>query len=104
MSDSESSALSSPPASEDEKKFAPIFLKAKANKTKVKKIVLAPPEPPSPPKPKRSPSPAHEEVLADNPDIAVSLRLRKCFPDCIAIYHVLDARHSVLTRVDCSSL
>ncbi len=31
----------------------------------------------SPPTPKRAPSPAHEYVLADNQDIAVSLRLRR---------------------------
>ena len=30
----------------------------------------------SPPRPKREPSPPHEYVLADNPDIAVSVRTR----------------------------
>ncbi|KAL1296551.1 hypothetical protein AAFC00_000055 [Neodothiora populina] len=87
MSDSESSALSSPPASDDER-LAPIFLKARSKKTKagsnnnakkIKKINVAPPTPPSPPRPKRSPSPQHEETLADNPDIAFITMFRSRF-------------------------
>lgn len=65
-SDSDSS-LSSVAPEEEVKKLAPIFLKAK----KATKVVVPPPAI-SPPRPKRAPSPPHEEVLADNPDIAVS--------------------------------
>lgn len=36
------------------------------------KLSEQPPKSPSPPPRKRSPSPPHEYVLADNPDIAVS--------------------------------
>lgn len=71
MSDSDSSSLSSAPPTDDEK-IAPIFMKARANS---KKVVKPPPAPASPPRPKRSPSPPHEEVMADNPDIAVSFTL-----------------------------
>lgn len=72
MSDSDSSALSS--LASDDERIAPIFLKAKGKKQqkKVKKVNVAPTSPPSPPRPKRSPSPEHEEVLADNADVAVS--------------------------------
>lgn len=66
MDDSDSSSLSSAPE-EEIKKLAPIFLKAK-KATKA----AAPPPKASPARPKREPSPPHEEVLADNPDIAVS--------------------------------
>lgn len=73
MDDSDSSSLSSAPPTEDEK-LAPIFKKM-ANRKKVaskkKKAPVTPPTPPSPPRPKRSPSPPHEESLADNPDVAV---------------------------------
>jgi hypothetical protein len=63
--DSDSSLSEAP--EEEVKKLAPIFMKAK----KATKLV-APPPAVSPPRPKRAPSPPHEEVLADNPDIAVS--------------------------------
>ncbi len=73
MSSDESSELSSAPPSEDEsipeseKKdgILKFFSKAvpKTTATKVN----------SPPPPEREPSPPHEYVLADNPDIAVSL-------------------------------
>lgn len=63
--DSDSSLSEAP--EEEVKKLAPIFMKAK----KATKLV-APPPVVSPPRPKRPPSPPHEEVLADNPDIAVS--------------------------------
>lgn len=63
--DSDSSSLSSAPE-EEVKKLAPIFQKAKLARSYVPK---------SPPrKPQRPPSPPHEEVLADNADIAVSIR------------------------------
>lgn len=68
-SDSDTSSLSSAAPEEEIKKLAPIFMKAK----KATKLV-APPPAVSPPRPKRPPSPPHEEVLADNPDIAVSLQ------------------------------
>ncbi|KXT01438.1 hypothetical protein AC578_9544 [Pseudocercospora eumusae] len=75
-SDSDSSALSSAP--EDEvKKLAPIFLKAK----KATKLVAPPPKA-SPPRPKREASPPHEEVLADNPDIAFIVMFRSRFNEC----------------------
>lgn len=63
--DSDSSLSEAP--EEEVKKLAPIFMKAK----KATKLV-APPPVVSPPRPKRAPSPPHEDVLADNPDIAVS--------------------------------
>ena len=64
--DSDSSGLSEH-SDKEIQKLAPVFLKAK----KASKLV-APPPVVSPPKPKRPPSPPHEEVLADNGDIAVS--------------------------------
>lgn len=66
MDDSDSSSLSSAP-DEEVQKLAPIFARAK-KATKLK----APPPKESPPRPKRDPSPPHEDVFADNPDIAVS--------------------------------
>lgn len=68
MDDSDSSSLSSAPE-EEVQKLAPIFVKAK----KATKQAYPPPIL-SPPRPKRAPSPPHEDVLADNPDIAVSWR------------------------------
>lgn len=64
MDDSDGSLSSA--GSEEIKKLAPIFKKAKAA-TKIR----FPPPVVSPPRPKRAPSPPHETVLADNPDIAV---------------------------------
>ncbi|KAF2718673.1 hypothetical protein K431DRAFT_274252 [Polychaeton citri CBS 116435] len=73
--DSDSSSLSSAP--EDEvKKLAPIFLKAK----KATKLAAPPPDV-SPPRPKRAPSPPHELVLADNPDIAFLVMFRSRWSD-----------------------
>lgn len=75
MSDSElSSVLSSPPASDDEAQvIGPLdkFLK-KPSASKKKKAAHPPASPPV--QRKRPASPPHEEVLADNPDIAVSQR------------------------------
>ncbi|OJD31640.1 uncharacterized protein BKCO1_4600064 [Diplodia corticola] len=88
MSDSElSSVLSSPPASDDEAKaIGPMdkFLQ-KSSLAKRKMTVATTAQPPSPPvKRKRSPSPPHEEVLADNPIIPVLVtfraRLSEAFP------------------------
>lgn len=73
MDISDTSSLSSAPVS-DVERLAPIFLKAKG-KAKGKAITKATTSPStaiSPPRPKRSPSPPHEPVLADNTDIAVS--------------------------------
>jgi hypothetical protein len=67
MSDSDSSELSEHDEKEIQKLF-PIFAKSKA----ATKSAFPPPKE-SPPRPKREPSPPHEEVLADNPDIAVSV-------------------------------
>ncbi|KAI5254591.1 hypothetical protein E4T42_02330 [Aureobasidium subglaciale] len=82
MSDSDSSSLSSAPPSDDEKTLAPIFTKmAKGKKAapRKKKAPVTPPTPPSPPRPKRSPSPPHEESLADNPDVAFLVMFRSRF-------------------------
>jgi hypothetical protein len=77
MADSDSSALSSAPSSEDEamavKMKAKIGLHRffdpapKPDPTKTSKAK----EPSSPPPPKRPESPPHDYVLADNTDIAV---------------------------------
>ncbi|KAK7520802.1 uncharacterized protein IWZ02DRAFT_451916 [Phyllosticta citriasiana] len=87
MSDSElSSVLSSPPPSDEEPQPAvgPLdkFLK-KPNGKKRKKGAVADAQPPaSPPtQRKRPPSPPHEEVLADNPDIAFIVMFRSRFND-----------------------
>jgi hypothetical protein len=68
LSDSDLSSLSSAPPSEDE--VGPMLLDEPVGITKYFKK-----ESESPP-PKREPSPPHEYVLADNPDIAVSLDSR----------------------------
>ncbi|KEQ70914.1 hypothetical protein M436DRAFT_12892, partial [Aureobasidium namibiae CBS 147.97] len=80
--DSDSSSLSSAPPTDDEKPLAPIFTKmAKGKKAapRKKKAPVTPPTPPSPPRPKRSPSPPHEESLADNPDVAFLVMFRSRF-------------------------
>ncbi|KAF2208515.1 hypothetical protein CERZMDRAFT_114500 [Cercospora zeae-maydis SCOH1-5] len=71
-SDSDSSLSEAP--EEEVKKLAPIFLMAK----KATKLAAPPPKA-SPPRPKREPSPPHEEVLADNPDIAFIVMFRSRF-------------------------
>ena len=65
--DSDSSGLSEH-SDKEIQKLAPIFVKAK----KATKLA-APPPAVSPPRPKRPPSPPHEDVFADNPDIAVRI-------------------------------
>lgn len=67
MDDSDSSSLSEH-SDKEIQNLAPVFLKAKA----ANKLRFPPPKA-SPARPKREPSPPHEEVLADNPDIAVRL-------------------------------
>ena len=73
MSQSDSSALSSPPSTDDE-----TIAKAVDNSVGLKKWFKPAPKvvvqkaPSSPPLPKRAASPRHEYVLADNEDIAVS--------------------------------
>ncbi|TWU76769.1 hypothetical protein ED733_004908 [Metarhizium rileyi] len=47
------------------------------------KLSEQPPEEPSPPPRKRSPSPPHEYVLADNPDIAFIVMFRSRFSDTL---------------------
>lgn len=76
---SELSSLSSlsPAPSEDELEV-PTDVEVKAGKkggilNYFSKVSDLPPKEPSPPPRKRSPSPPHEYVLADNPDIAVRL-------------------------------
>ncbi|KAH8600812.1 hypothetical protein B0O99DRAFT_502947 [Bisporella sp. PMI_857] len=83
MSDSDSSELSSVP-SEDEsigltKKNGILKFFTKA---KTAPVVEIPPK--SPPRPKRDPSPPHEYVLADNPDIAFIVMYRSRFNDAFA--------------------
>ncbi|SMY26988.1 unnamed protein product [Zymoseptoria tritici ST99CH_1A5] len=75
--DSDSSLSEAP--EEEVKKLAPIFMKAK----KATKLV-APPPVVSPPRPKRPPSPPHEEVLADNPDIAFIVMFRSRFQEAFS--------------------
>jgi hypothetical protein len=81
MADDDSSDLSSisslsPPPSDDEsdiqleEKHGILKFFHKVDKTKATPKAQEPEEP-SPPRPKREPSPPHEYVLADNPDIAV---------------------------------
>ena len=86
--DDSDSSLSS--AGEEEmQKLAPIFVNAKkATKQRF------PPPAVSPPRPKRPPSPPHEEVFADNPDIAVSVaHLEE------AIWRVHDALYAPKSRL-----
>jgi hypothetical protein len=73
--DSDSSALSSPPPSDEEIVDEPVLQKPTAKKSKKRKVHEAvdsdsPAE--TAPRKKREPSPPHEFVLADNPDVAVS--------------------------------
>ncbi|KAK4992015.1 hypothetical protein LTR50_001411 [Elasticomyces elasticus] len=84
MSDSDSSALSSAPPTEDEK-LAPIFLRAKAKGKLVRKKPTAPKAPKSPALPKRPESPPHENVLADNPDLAMIVMFRSRFNSAFPI-------------------
>ena len=65
--DSDSSGLSEH-SDKEIQKLAPIFVKAK----KATKASFPPPKE-SPPRPKRAPSPPHEDVFADNPDVAVRI-------------------------------
>ncbi|KAL1623956.1 hypothetical protein SLS56_008081 [Neofusicoccum ribis] len=85
MSDSGlSSALSSPPASDDE---APVigpldkFLQKPSSKKKMAATTAAQPPPSPPVKRKRPASPLREAVLADNEDIAFIVMFRSRFTD-----------------------
>lgn len=80
--DDDSSDLSSlsslSPAPSDEELDAPSPLESDAKNgilSYFSKVSDLPPKEPSPPPRKRSPSPPHEYVLADNPDIAVRKRI-----------------------------
>ncbi|KAF2143032.1 uncharacterized protein K452DRAFT_248761 [Aplosporella prunicola CBS 121167] len=84
MSDSDlSSVLSSPPASDNESPAAvgPMdkFLKKKTTAKKKAAPAKTPDSPP--PQRKRPASPPHEEVIADNPDIAFIVMFRSRFTD-----------------------
>jgi hypothetical protein len=72
MNDSDSSSLSSAPPTDDE---AEKTITARLNKPTGINRYFKPASkdnpPHSPPAPKRAPSPPHEYVLADNPNIAV---------------------------------
>ncbi|KAJ9661748.1 hypothetical protein H2201_006419 [Coniosporium apollinis] len=81
MSDSESSALSSPPGSDDELSPVPEMMPdLPAFKAARHDTSMSPP-PDSTPKRKRPASPPHEEVLADNPDIAFIVMFRSRFSE-----------------------
>ncbi|KKZ65241.1 hypothetical protein EMCG_08913 [[Emmonsia] crescens] len=78
MSGSDSSSLSSAPSTDDETIAASVNRSIGLEKYfKPKK----PAKPASPPPPKRAPSPPHEYVLADNPDIAFIVMFRSRFTD-----------------------
>ncbi|KAF2086881.1 hypothetical protein K490DRAFT_74087 [Saccharata proteae CBS 121410] len=80
MSDSDlSSALSSPPATDDEAAVGPLDKFFKKKPAKQSSTTMAPASPPV--KRKRAESPPHEEVLADNPDIAFIVMFRSRFAD-----------------------
>ncbi|CAK3836616.1 Hypothetical predicted protein [Lecanosticta acicola] len=72
--DNDSDSELSEAPEEEVQKLAPIFVRAK-KATKA----AAPPPAASPPRPKRAPSPPHEEVLADMPDIAFVVMFRSRF-------------------------
>ena len=78
MSSSGLSELSSPLSSDDELASAPIRPGSLDAYFKHGGIVAKQSSPPA--KKKRAPSPPHEYVLADNPDIAVSFM--SCFGNC----------------------
>ncbi|KAK4540912.1 hypothetical protein LTR36_008420 [Oleoguttula mirabilis] len=76
--DSDSSSVLSEAPEEEVQKLAPIFTKAKkATKQRF------PPPVVSPPRPKRAPSPPHDEVFADNPDIAFLVMFRSRFNETL---------------------
>ncbi|EEH36108.2 hypothetical protein PAAG_00431 [Paracoccidioides lutzii Pb01] len=79
MSDSDSSSLSSAPSTDDETVAASI--NRSIGLEKYFKPQEKPAKPASPPPPKRAPSPPHEYVLADNPDIAFIVMFRSRFSD-----------------------
>jgi len=72
MSDSESSALSSPPSTDDEMPEPTPAPKSSAKSISKNNASILSFVESSPARKKRPASPPHEEVLADNPDIAVS--------------------------------
>ena len=78
MSLSDSSALSSPPSTDDEAAAKAVERPKGLNKY-FKPAPKPQPtkEPPSPPAPKRETSPPHQYVFSDNADIAVSIALQK---------------------------
>lgn len=103
MDDSDSSSLSSAPPTDDEKPLAPIFTKmAKGKKAapRKRKAPVTPPTPPSPPRPKRSPSPPHEESLADNPDVAVC----RAYSTRVRTRHGTHANRELASSLSCSDL
>nr|POE56795.1 hypothetical protein CFP56_33767 [Quercus suber] len=79
MAEESDSSLSSAASEKDIQRLAPIFLKAK----KATKAAYPPPSA-SPPRPKRAPSPPHDEVLADNPDIAFIVMFRSRFSEAFS--------------------
>ncbi|QIW98534.1 hypothetical protein AMS68_004052 [Peltaster fructicola] len=97
MDDSDSSSLSSVAPDEEVQKLAPIFLKAK----KATKLIAPPPK--TPPRPKRAPSPPHEDVFADNPDVAFIVMFRSrfhaAFPPKLAHFGPQDIERGVFDDV-----
>ncbi|KAK5108300.1 hypothetical protein LTR62_008615 [Meristemomyces frigidus] len=75
--ESDSSALSEAPE-EEVQKLAPIFVTAK----KATKLKFPPPQA-SPPRPKRPASPPHDEVFADNPNVAFLVMFRSRFNEVL---------------------
>ncbi|KAF2005517.1 hypothetical protein P154DRAFT_518610 [Amniculicola lignicola CBS 123094] len=86
MSDSESSRLSTPPATDDEmppppEVVVPVKVKAKGKKRKQNGTILSFFEAPSPARKKRPASPPHEMVPEDNADIAFIVMFRSRFTE-----------------------
>ncbi len=93
MSVSDSSALSSPPSSDDEAPNFALNSYGESDSGIAQNGASHATAERSPAQSKRPKSPPHEFVLADNPDIAVSRRpVCRVFPGVIACGHVLSSR------------
>lgn len=89
MSSSDTSSLSSAPPTDDESMSGVTY----ATNAKITNYFKEE----TPPPPKRAPSPPHEYVLADNPDIAVCVRR---FPSgCELACYSLARYYKALTRL-----
>lgn len=81
LSDSDLSSLSSAPPTDDES-----IVQAVEEPVGIQKYFKKGPSPESPPPPKRPASPPHEYVLADNPDIAVSIGSPMCYSCAVCTF------------------